>query len=233
MKHLRNARFASAILVGLLPGACLFAQNVTTKIEKAEVLYIKGEEVFVKLPGGEIKQFEIQDSSRFAIEGRDLSVHELKPGMILTARITTAVTPRWVDTVSVTEIGTVWKTIGSSIIITTPSGEHRMYRVAAEGTATVGGEEKTLDQLHEGDKISARVVKTRAQAEVATATSLVLHSRALTARVGVLLIQKAPKLAEQPGMWGTPEIIFPIVIVLLIATITLFAFLRKRKAVVR
>ena len=76
---------------------------------------------------------------------------------------------------AIVEVGTVWKTIGSNLIIRTPDGENKMYRVPSGGKITIDGKEKALDQLHEGDKITATVVRTRAPSEVGKATAPVLR----------------------------------------------------------
>jgi hypothetical protein len=230
MNHLRTVRTVIALLVGLLPASGIRAQHVETTLENAVVVYVEGNDVIVKLPGGEVKLFEIPDSSRFTIDGKDLTVHDLRPGMTLTARITTVVAPSWVDTVSIIDVGTVWKTAGSSLIITTPEGENKMYRVPAGGKITVGGMVKTLDQLREGDKITATVVTTRAPAQVGNKATLIFHAPATPARVGVLLIDEGAKPAETSRMWGASAIIFLIIALLLVAVFLLLVFRRKRKA---
>jgi hypothetical protein len=144
------------MLVGLLPASGVRAQHVATRVENAEVVYVEGIDVVVTLTSGEIKQFGISDSSRFTIDGKDVTVHELKPGIMLTARISTAIAPRWVDTVNIIDVGTEWKTVGSSLIIKTPEGENNMYRVPAGRRITVEGKEKMLDQLRKGIKSQPR-----------------------------------------------------------------------------
>jgi hypothetical protein len=150
--------------------------------------------------------------------------------MKLTATVTTATPPRWVDTVEVIELGTVWKNVGNSLIIKTPEGENKMYRVPSGGKITVEGKEKTLDQLREGDKITATVVRTRAPLEVGHAAPPVLQAPATPAQVGVLLIDEGANPEEPPGRWGTPTIIILIIVILLVAGLILWAFRRKRKA---
>ena len=159
-----------------------------------------------------------------------MTVHELTPGMKLNATVTTATPPRWVDTVEVIELGTVWKNVGNSLIIKTPEGENRMYRVPTGGKITVEGKEKTLDQLREGDKITATVVKTRSQMAVGSAAAFVPKALRTPARVGVLLIDEGANPEEPPGRWGTPTIIILIIVILLVAGLILWAFRRKRKA---
>jgi hypothetical protein len=229
MNHPRAIRTLVAMLVCILSAPGVWAQHVETRVENAEVVYVEGNDVVMKLTNGELKQFEIADNYKFTIDGKDVTVHELKPGMKLTAMITTAIAPRWVDTVQVIEVGTVWNTLGNSLIIKTSEGENKMYRVPSGSKITLDGKAKTLDQLREGDKITATVVRTRAPLEVGNAATRVLHAPATPARVGVLLIDEGAKPGEPPGMWGTPAIIILIVVILLVTVLILLAFRRKRK----
>jgi hypothetical protein len=230
MDHLRAVRILLATLVCFLFAPGVWAQHVQTKVENAEVVYVEGNDVVVKSTNGEVRQFEISDNSKFTVDGKDVTVQELKPGMKLTAMITTALPPRWVDTVEVIDVGTVWKSFGSSLIIKTPEGENKMYRVPKGSKISLGGQEKTLDQLREGDKITATVVRTRPPLETGNATALALHPLATPARVGALLIDEGAKPGEPSGTWGTPSIIILIVVILLVAGLILLAFRRKRKA---
>ena len=237
MIHLRSVRFLVATLVCMVSAQGVRAQHVETRFENAEVVYVEGNDVVVKLANGEVKQFEIPEGLRITIDGKDVTVHELTPGMKLTATVTTATPPRWVDTVEVIELGTVWKNVGNSLIIKTPEGENRMYRVPTGGKITVEGKEKTLDQLREGDKITATVVKTRSQMAVGSAAAFVPKALRTPARVGVLLIDEGAmpgegsKPGETPGLWGTPAITILIIIVILLMTVLIVrALRRKRKA---
>lgn len=234
-------RILGALLVFILSAPGVRAQHVETKIDNAEVVYVEGNDVVMKLTNGDVKQFEIPESYKFTINGKDMTVHELKPGMKLTARITTTNAPRWVDAVTVTEVGTVWKTSGSNLIIKTPGGENKMYRVPSGGTITIEGIDKRLDQLHEGDKITATVVTTRV--EGGNTTAAVRQAPATPARVGVLLIDEGAKPdehsgkvgepsgkpGEPSGMWGTSTIIILIIALLVVAALIMLASRRKRK----
>ncbi len=230
MNHLRAVWVFSAILVCILSVPVLWAQHIETRVENAEIVYAEGNDLVLKLTNGDIKQFEIPEGNTFTIDGKDMTVHELKPGMKLTAMISTANAPRWVDAVNIVEVGTVWKTMGNNLIIRTPQGENKMYRVPSGGKITLQGKEIALDQLREGDKITATVVTTRPPSEVGKAAARVLQAPATPARVGVLLIDEGAKPDEPAGMWGTPAIITLIVVILLVLVILLLVFRHKRKA---
>ena len=90
MNHLRVVRTLIAMLVCILSAPGVQAQHVKTSVENAEVVYVEGNNFVVKLSHGEVRQFEIPDSCKFTIDGKAVTVHDLKPGMKLTAKITTA-----------------------------------------------------------------------------------------------------------------------------------------------
>ncbi|HSQ76637.1 MAG TPA: hypothetical protein VLT13_13820 [Bacteroidota bacterium] len=230
MNHLRAVRIFVVMLVCILSAPGVWAQLVETRVENAEVVYVEGNDVILKSTNGEVRQFEIPDNSTFTIDGNAVTVHELKPGMKLTARITTANAPRLVDAVNIIDLGTVWKISGNNLIVRNPDGENKIYRVPSGGKITLEGKEIALNQLHEGDKITATVVKTRAPLEVGKATSPALQAPATPAKVGVLLIDEDGNPVETPGMWTTPVIIGLIILALVVMGLIFLASRRKRKA---
>ena len=221
----RSVLILVALLAFNLSGSIVQAQRVETRIGKSEVVYVERKDVVLKLADGDVRQFEFLESSRFIVDGKDLTVYELKPGMKVQAMSTTAVVSRLVDSVETIDVGTVWKTIGSTIIIRTPDGVNKEYRVPAESRITVGGKEVALDQLREGDKITATVVKMASPSEV----TRVRHTATTPPRVGALLIDEGAKPEEHPGMWGNTTVIILVIVLALAAILILTAFWRKRK----
>src|SRR3954451_18056292 len=56
--------------------------QVTTNVERGEVVSVNGNNLIVKTEDGQIKDFpDIPESARVTVNGQQLSVHELKPGM--------------------------------------------------------------------------------------------------------------------------------------------------------
>src|SRR4026207_1584928 len=63
--------------------------------ERGEVVYVSGNELVVKMEGGDVRHFpNVPESARATVDGKELSIHELKPGMKLQRTITTPPTPR-------------------------------------------------------------------------------------------------------------------------------------------
>ena len=213
------------MLCALLAPA-LWAQQVETKVVNADVVYVEGSIVVLKLTNGDVKQFEIPDSYRFTIDGKDVTVRELTPRMPVPM-------PEW----------PVWKIAGSNLLLKTPDGENKMYRVPSGEKIIIEGKEKNLDQLHEGDKITATVVTTRASEETGKAVAAVHQPPATPARVGVLLIDEGAKPTtdratpanetvtpgNSAGTWGASSIILLVVVLLAIGALVLLAFRRRKK----
>ena len=66
-------------------------QTTTTETKKFQVIAVDGNQLVVKVPEG-TRELTVPDDFRFNVDGKMLSVHELKPGMAGTATITTKTT---------------------------------------------------------------------------------------------------------------------------------------------
>ena len=114
-------RLAVCSAVVCLTAVAASAQTTTSsETKKFQVISVEGNVLVVRLPEG-TREMAIADDFRFNVDGKMLSVHELKPGMAGTATITTKTT---VTPVTVTEVknGTVLQNVGTAIIVRTDEG---------------------------------------------------------------------------------------------------------------
>ncbi len=114
-------RLALCSAIVCLTAAAASAQTTTSsETKKFQVISVEGNVLVVRLPEG-TREMAIADDFRFNVDGKMLSVHELKPGMAGTATITTKTT---VTPVTVTEVknGTVLQNVGTAIIVRTDEG---------------------------------------------------------------------------------------------------------------
>jgi hypothetical protein len=106
-----NSRRMSILRAALCTLACavvttvVWAQDITTtttqkgastyetEVKSGTVIYLSGNDLLVKLSDGEVEHFVVPDSATFTVDGKQMSLHELKPGTHLTQRITTKTTP--------------------------------------------------------------------------------------------------------------------------------------------
>jgi LPXTG-motif cell wall-anchored protein len=133
-----------------------------TETKAFQVIDVDGNDLVVKLPEG-TKRLTVADDFRFTVDGQQLSVHELKPGMKGTAVVTTTTTT---TPVTVTEVknGTVMQGGGNSIIVRTDQGIKMFSQsdVEKRGVKILkDGQPAQLSDFHEGDHLSATIITTK------------------------------------------------------------------------
>jgi LPXTG-motif cell wall-anchored protein len=140
-------------------GRTASAQTSTTEVKHFEVVSVDGNKVVVKGAKG-AQEITVPDDFKLTVDGKDVTVHDLKPGMKGTAKITTTTT---VTPVYVTEVrsGEVMKVVGNSIIVRVPDG----VKMFTEGDIAKrkikiikNGQPVEFSDLHQGDKLSATIV---------------------------------------------------------------------------
>ena len=149
------------VAVVLLLGAGVSAaQETTIEIKRGTVLHVYGNNLVVKMSDGTVKEFDVPEGFTFNIDGKQVSVGDLKPGTMLTSAVKTTETPREVQ---VTEFrsGTVLKIVGTTLIVRMADGEIRkLTDVPRDQRFEVDGKELRVEQLREGMKLRAKVVST-------------------------------------------------------------------------
>jgi hypothetical protein len=129
-----------------------------TSVRNAEVVYIAGNDLVLKLDDGRVEHMVVPDSDKFHVDGREVSVHDLKAGTKLTETIITTTIPRMVTTVRTIE-GKVWHVNPpSSVVLSLPDGTNKRYKIPTDQKFTINGQEKTAFDLKKGMNISATVI---------------------------------------------------------------------------
>ena len=167
----RLSRLAVAIATTLAFATAVAAQVKTTtsategaatkevKVDRAEVEHVSGNDVWVKMEDGQIRHIShVAENARITVDGKQLSVHELQPGMKLERTITTTTTPRMVTTVQ-TVTGKVWHvTPPKTVILTLENGENQSFTVPDGQKFKIDGEERDVWHLKKGMTVSATKV---------------------------------------------------------------------------
>ena len=121
-----------------------------------------GNRLVVKLPEG-TRELTVPDDFRFNVDGKMLSVQELKPGMAGTATITTKTTT---VPVTVTEVknGTVMQAQGNSIIVRTDDGIKMFTQsdIDKRGVKIMrDGKPADISDFRANDRLTATIVTTK------------------------------------------------------------------------
>jgi hypothetical protein len=130
-----------------------------TQVRNAEVVYVEGNDLVLKLEDGKVEHLVVPNSDRFTIDGSDVSVQQLTPGTKLTQTITTTTAPHYVTTVRTLK-GKVWhvNAHASTVILTLPEGTNQVYKIPNHARITVGGQPKTVFDLRKGMNLEATIV---------------------------------------------------------------------------
>jgi LPXTG-motif cell wall-anchored protein len=137
---------------------------------------------------GTVKHLVVPDSATADVDGKTLTVHDLKPGMHLTKTITTTTTNDTVKSVRVVK-GKVWMVNAPYVIVTLANGQNKQYKVPDGMKFDVGGEQKTVFDLKKGMNLTATIVTT-------TPTTTVSSQSNVTGTAPV--VAAAPKPATPP-----------------------------------
>jgi hypothetical protein len=132
---------------------------VQTKVESGEVVYVTGNDLVVKMADGTIRHFpNVPESTRVNVDGKQLGIHDLKPGMKLQRTITTTSTPKTITTVQSVS-GTVWMiNPPNSVILTMEDGKNQQFKIPKNQKFSVDGQMVDAWGIKKGMTISATKV---------------------------------------------------------------------------
>lgn len=187
-----------------------------TEVRNAKVVYVEGNDLVLKLENGKVEHLIVPDSDRFLIDGKSVTVADLKPGTSLTQSITTTTTPRYVKTVRILK-GKVWYVNPPNrVILTLPDNTNQSYMIPSHAKITVAGKKATAFDLRKGMMLEATIVTDEPQTVVTQSKTVVGQAPppATPPLVGVLLIQplrltavpvSAPEAAPTPVTVASEE----------------------------
>jgi hypothetical protein len=59
--------------------------TIQTTVERGKVVYVAGNDVVVKMENGEIRHITVPDSARATVDGKEVTIRDLRPGMKISA----------------------------------------------------------------------------------------------------------------------------------------------------
>ena len=174
-----STRFSKTIMRGLLVGGafCMAfsspaaAQVQSTeqvehgtathnvKVERGEIVYVSGNDVVVKMEDGSLRHFNnVPDTTTVTVDGKQLNVHQLKPGMKVEKQTITTTTPRVITKVE-TVTGKVWYVQPpNTVTLTLENGKNQTFKIPKDQKFTINGQETDAWGLKKGMMVSAQRV---------------------------------------------------------------------------
>jgi hypothetical protein len=222
----------------------------TTDVRNFEVISVDGNKLVVRDQKG-TEEYTVPDDFRFTVDGKKVSVSELKPGMKGTATITTTTT---VKPVVVTEVreGDVLRASPMSVTVRTADGTRRFTQEELDARGVqiiVDGRPTRVGDLKRGDKLTATIVTQgpptvlterevqatldESKAEPATTQPVTTAAPAQPATQSMApapspqpsAVQPATQPAETSGLGMTWYVVIAVLVLA-----ALFFYLRKRNA---
>jgi hypothetical protein len=126
------------------------------RVARGEVISVQGNDLIVKMEDGSIRHFEnIPESAKITVDGKELGIHDLKPGMLLQRTITTTTTPKLVTTVQTVK-GKVWFVNPPlSVILTLEDGTNQSFKIPKDQKFNVDGQIVDAFGLKKGMLVTA------------------------------------------------------------------------------
>jgi hypothetical protein len=186
---------AGALCAIALVAASANAQSTTsTRTVKFELISVVGNQLVVRTPEG-TREMTVPDNTRFIVDGKQVSVRDLKAGMAGEATVTTTTT---LAPVYVTEARNVkvMQARGNSIIYTAPDGTFKLFTQEDVDKykiqLTRDGKPIEFQQLKAQDTITATIITTKQQ----TLTQQEVNAR--LAAAGAPPVTASPAPAARP-----------------------------------
>lgn len=130
--------------------------TMQVQMERGEVVLVDGNDLFVKMEDGTIRHFpNVSESAKVTVDGKQLGIHDLKPGMKLTRAIINSSTPQTVTTVQ-TVTGKVWHVAPpKSVILTLEDGTNQSFKIPSGQKFTIDGQQVDAFGLKKGMVVTA------------------------------------------------------------------------------
>jgi hypothetical protein len=129
------------------------------KVERGEIVYVSGNSVVIKMEDGTLRHFDnVPESTTITVDGKQLNVHQVKPGMKVEKQTITTTTPRTITTIK-TVTGTVWHVSPpNSVILTMENGQNQSFKIPKGQKFTVDGQVTDAFGLKKGMRVNAQQV---------------------------------------------------------------------------
>jgi hypothetical protein len=177
------------------------APSYSTQVKNAEVVYVSGNDLVLKLENGKVEHLVVPDSDVFTIDGKDVSVYDLTPGTKITQTIATSTVPRYVQTIRTIKGKIAHVNPPNYVVVTLPDGKNQGYSVPSDTDFKIGHENRPLHERHrprtawdlrKGMNINATIITDDTENVIERNKSIVGQAPppATPKEIGILLISR-------------------------------------------
>lgn len=126
------------------------------QVKRGEVIAVEGNDLIVKMEDGSIRHFEnLPESAKVTVDGKQLGIHDLQPGMMLQRTITTTTTPKVVTTFQTVK-GKVWYVNPPLLVtLTLEDGTNQSFKIPKDQKFNVNGQMTDSFGLKKGMLVTA------------------------------------------------------------------------------
>ena len=126
------------------------------KVEKGTVVMVSGNDLWVKDDAGQMRHFpNVPESVRVTVNGQQLGIHDLKPGMTIERTTITTTSDKLVTTTQ-TVTGKVWHVNPPlSVILTMDDGTNQEFKIPKGQKFNVNGQMTDAFGLKKGMSVTA------------------------------------------------------------------------------
>lgn len=165
----------------------------SVNVERGEVVTVSGNSLVVKMEDGEIRDFpNVPDSVKITVDGKELSVRDLKPGMKLERATVATTTPRMVTTTSSVTGRVFHVSPPNSVILTLPNNTNQRFQIPQGTKFTINGRETNAWGLRKGMNVTATAVTEVPSHEVKRTGTMPPPPPAPPAGVPILIVVGTP-----------------------------------------
>jgi len=126
------------------------------KVEHAEVVYVEGNDLVLKMEDGTLRHIaNVPESARAEVDGKEIGIHDVKVGMKLQKTITTTTTPKTITTVQTVSGKVFHVTPPNSVILTMDNGQNQKFNIPKGQQFNIDGQMVDAWGLKKGMKVSA------------------------------------------------------------------------------
>ena len=156
MKRILLSLVVLAVAVAFTAPAA--SAQTTTNIENGTVVNVGENMIVIRDSNGGMKEYDVAPDFTATVDGKAMTLKDIKPGMKITAAIKTVNTPVAVQTTELKD-AKVLKNAGGLLYVRESDGIHS-YNVPAGFRFNIAGDKLRVDQLMQGQHINATIVHT-------------------------------------------------------------------------